>query len=183
MKKNLFLFIIIFIVVVMIIVSSFFIWQYQNDENDKYSSWQTFVSTPYSFEIKYPNHLKAWEYKPAKATEAYSVSFENVSASTEISGRKIVLNISIYFNQGELENAFNENSDPYRIRTSEGNVVINGYSAEKIRFSPKKSDDIGSLVYLIYDKNTALMVFPSDYSGIDENELNHIISTFKFIKQ
>lgn len=182
MKKNLFLFIIIFIVIIITIVGGFFIWQYLNNENNKYSNWQTFVSIPYSFEIKHPNNLKVWEYKPTKAIEAYSVSFENVSAKTETASRKIVLNISVYFNQEELKNAFNENSDPYRIRTSEGGIVINGYDAEKIRFIPKKSDDVGALVYLIYDKNTALMVFPSDYSGIDENELNYMISTFKFIK-
>ncbi len=93
-----------------------------------------------------------------------------------LKNRKIVFNISVFKDSGQLEAAFK--SLPLDNR---GEAMVGGYEAQKL-FSPKGAvtpfSDV--TVYTIPAKNTALIFYGSDFSQVSANDLAIILSTFKF---
>lgn len=146
------------------------------------TDWQTFRNEKYGFEVKYPPTLKIWENQHLGTTVIYDVSFENPLSDSKLVGRKIVFHISIYSNVTQLQDVFSVNSDPYRTRIDQGEATIGGYQAQKFLFEPKNPNEIEATVYLVDDKNTAIIVFGTDLHKISEADINRILSTFKFTR-
>jgi len=140
------------------------------------SNWQTYSN--YGFKVKYPPFLKVIENPKTADIYLNSVSFENPLADKTTPGQKIVFNVTIFKDYNQLQDAF-------KLLTldDKGKVMIAGYEAEKL-FSPKGAAvpfaDV--TIYTIATKNVSLIFYGSDFSQISKNDLNTILSTFKFLK-
>jgi len=148
---------------------------------DKIANWKTYQNDQYGFLVKYPPTLKVWENQQS-GKAVYGVSFENPLSNQTTAGRKMVFSIFVFNDTTQLQDAFSANSDPYRIRTAQGQVVIDGHQSQKILFEPKSPNDVEATVYLIADKNIAVMFFGTNYHKISEADMNQILSSFGFTK-
>jgi len=137
------------------------------------------IYSNYGFEVQYPPFLSVIENPKTPDAYLYSVSFENPLADQTTAGQKIVFNVSIFKDNNQLQNAF-------KILTleDEGKVMVAGYEAKKL-FAPKgiAVQSTEATIYTIAAKNTALIFYGSDFSEISKNDINTILSSFKFIPQ
>ena len=148
---------------------------------DATADWQTYRNDKYGFEVKYPSALRVWENQQLGTGAIYSVSFENTLAydntpGTKVvtAGRKIVFNVSIYKNSNQMQDEFKT----VTLR-EQGNTILGGYSAKKL-LSPQAPNNIEATVYLIADKNTAIITYGTDLNKMSEKDISQILSTFKF---
>ncbi len=147
------------------------------------ADWQTYRNETYGFEVKYPPALKVWENQQLGTRAIYSVSFENTLAydntpgtKTKTAGRKIVFNVSIYKNSNQIQDEFKTVT-----LQEQGDTILGGYSAKKL-LHPQAPNNIEATVYLIADKNTAIITYGTDLNKMSEKDISQILSTFKFTK-
>jgi len=137
---------------------------------EKYETadWKTYSNKEYGFEVKYPQGLEITEGKPA--------GIPTVDFSNPVIGG-VVFSISIFPDSNSLSLSFGSDWK------KQGELSIDGHQASELTATHLSGSKIfTSTVYLITDKNTAVDFEDPNFSKISQEELNQILSTFKFIE-
>jgi len=138
--------------------------------------WKTY--NKYGFSVKYPPTLKILENPAMPESYVSSVSFENPLADQTTAGQKIVFNVTIFKDNNQMQNAF-------KLLTldDQGKVMVAGYEAKKL-FAPKGrvASFTEATVYTIAAKNTSLIFYGPDFSGVSQADQDKILASFKFVK-
>jgi len=140
------------------------------------SGWKTYKN--FGFEAQYPPFLKVWENPQIPETYVYSVSFENPLAEQITAGQKIVFNVTVFKDYEQLQNAF-------KLLTldDQGKVMLGGYEAKKLFAAKGKAVPFTEVtIYTIAAKNTSLIFYGPDFSGVSDADIAKILASFKFVK-